>query len=321
MRALAWPTVLASLVLAGCLSTDASTVDPAAAASDPAAPDPAFWLRGTECVEGGFVAAYNTLFGEMPVLPGGWRTADASEEIGHPVHDSLGMPVVGPLYANWHMGFRCGGVESSGGPASDYPFGYIGAMVEPPSFDPGGADMHFLVSGFGFGNGSVADDLRAKSTAAITPALTADVSWLAPKDLPRSAAYAQYVDAVKGNYEGWSTMAFLRDVPERTIRLWWQVPADGSRAEAGHDHGEGDAGDDHGPWHPVYWDLRVSAAAQFTTPPKDGIQWGAHNKLADEHFPAIFGQPTLTNVYEYAALEMTLGEVLADETLHEIWTH
>ncbi len=313
--------VVAVLLLAGCVSSGTAPPPEAdAAAPAPAAPRPPFFLRGAACVEAGFVAAYNAYAG-MPVLAGVYQTADVREELGNPVHDALGAPVIGPLFANWHMGVRCAGVESSGGNASDFVFGFIGDVVEPPAFDVGGADVHFLMSGFGFANGSIADDLRAKTTAAITPALAASVQWLAPKDLPRSAAYAQYVDAVKGNYESWSTMTFLRDVPARTIRLWWQVPVDGSRADAEHEHGDAAGGGGHGPWHPTYWDLVVSDARQFTTPPKDGVEWAAHNKLGPEHFPVIFGQPTLTNVYELAAVELTSGAVLADETVLDIWTH
>jgi hypothetical protein len=318
------PALLAALVLAGCLSPASPAPALTTSSATDAPPAGAFSLTATDCEEGGFVAAYNNR-GEFK-LAEVWELADISEEIGNPVHDALGNPANGPLIGNWHMGFRCGSVTSTAGDESDYMFGYVGDAVEPPSWDTGGADMHFLLSGLGFENGTIADALRATTIADVTPAVTARVEWLAPKELPRSAAYVVYIDGEKGDYESWSDLALLRESPERTIRLWWQVPANGTMDHHAHHNamrgftGVGPDEDAEGEWNPVYWDLHVSGGPQYTTPPADGVQIGSHNKFKFEHGP-VAGQPTLTNIYELESLTFTSGHVVKDVVLTKMWNH
>ncbi|HEV8358892.1 MAG TPA: hypothetical protein VGR28_00405 [Candidatus Thermoplasmatota archaeon] len=316
------PALLAALVLAGCVSpASPATVAPASALDEAPA---AFAMTATDCEEGGFVAAYNA--DQAPQkLADVWELADIREEIGNPIHDAVGRPTAGALVGNWHMGFRCASVTSTGGDATDYLFGYVGDMIEAPAWDTGGADLHFLVSGLGFADGPIADALRASTIADITPATEARVDWLVPKEAPRSAAYVVYTDGEKGTYESWSDLALLRDAPERTIRLWWQVPANGTAdPHAHHNAMRGFMGapdqDAEGAWHPIYWDLHVAGGPQYTTPPLDGVELASHNRLSFEHGPVV-AQPTLTNIYELRGLTFTSGHVVEDVVLTKLWNH
>jgi hypothetical protein len=328
--------LLAALALAGCISTG-SAPKPLATPSDAMAMDMApFTLTGTNCEEGGFVAAYNAQGGPLggpgngngsaPMLSDTWTLADIRDEIGQPIHDAVGSPANGPMVGNWHMGFHCATASGSGGSAKDYLFGYVGDMIQPPAWDPPGADVEYVVSGLGFQNGTIADALRNTTMADVTPAAEASVQWYVPKELPRSAAYVRYVDGEKGVYESWSTMALLRTQKERTIRLWWQVPVNGTMDHGAHHNAHMDLTfnrldmDMQGEWHPVYWDIHVSSAQQYTTPPMDGVELASHNMLQFEHGP-IPAQPTLTDVYEYGKVTFTSGHVIPDVVLTKMWNH
>ncbi|MGQ0535081.1 MAG: hypothetical protein ACT4PT_03310 [Methanobacteriota archaeon] len=314
-RAMLLAVLMVGLAGAGCIGRSSEGPPTAATSLFAAAP---FGLEGAECVEAGFIAAYNG----RRAFADAWESADVREELGNPVHDAVGRPVTGPLNGNWHMGFRCASVSSTGGEASDFVFGYVGQMVERPVWDTGGADLHFLMSGFGFANGTIADDLRAKTTADVTPAVELRIDWFVPKENPRSAAYVVYVDGEKGVYESWSDLMLLRDVPERTIRLWWQVPTDGSVDHHAHHNqvGLGNEEDQEGSWHPVHWDVHVSAGTQYITPPQDGVQFGSHNMFQFEHGP-VAAQPTTTGVYFYDWVAVSSGSVHEDVTLTKMWNH
>jgi hypothetical protein len=318
--------LLPTLFIAGCLDeAKVEAVDPELVPhghDEDMAMHTGFSMEASECEEGGFIAAYG---GERE-YPGGWKSADITEEIGNPIHDSIGAPVTGPLNGNWHMGFRCKSASVDGIVQKDYIFGRVGQMIEAPAFDPGGADLHFITTGWAMGNGTIADSLRHVTTADITHAYNTHVEWYAPKDLPRSAAYALFCDVEKGVYEGMGDMEFYRDFPARTIRFWWIVPADGSAAH-GSDHHGGVASTGPMPadaplkYNPVYWDLTTTGGEQYTTPPS-GVQFGFHNRGLEgmqEH--GVPTQPTLTNVYEHESLTLTWGEVIEDVTIDEVWTH
>ncbi|MDX1611961.1 MAG: hypothetical protein R3185_06295 [Candidatus Thermoplasmatota archaeon] len=322
--------ILLTAGLAGCLGVSEPGAQAPVTPASTGGEEPAFWLAGSDCEEGGFVSAY-PMTEEPETRADVWVLADIREEIGDPLHDARGIPRLGPfdgpLMANWHMGFNCERIISSVGEVEDYVFGFVGDVVEQPAWDPGGADLHYLLSGFGFSNDEgVLDAHLAANKASITEAVEATVDWHVDKELARSAASVRFVDAEKGVYEAQGTMAFLRDVPERTIRLWWQVPTDGSREHQGHHNQQNDILNDQvheppeGEWHPIYWDLQVSAARQYTTPPDDGVQWSAHNMLAFEH-GALVAQPTVTAVYEYPELRLTQGQVIEDVTLDAMWIH
>lgn len=308
VRALAsWVLVAA---MAGCVS-GADVVTPSAT-TEPLEAAPGFSFTATQCEAGGFVSSYSG----SQKLAGIWQTADIREEIGNPVRDSLGMPVLGPLFGNWHIGFECATAQSAHGSADAFEFGWVGEMVEPPAWDVGGADLHFLLAGLAFDEGPIAEALRASTTADITHVEEVKLDWLTPKDLPRSAIYARFADRERGVYESWSDMEVYRDVPDRVVRFWWQVPADGAEAHSGHQHSSGTMG---GEFHPVYFDMAVAGGTQRMTP-RAGIELASHNMLKMEHGP-VLAQPCTTVVYEHATLEFTLGRVFEDVKLLQVWTH
>ncbi|HEX9816063.1 MAG TPA: hypothetical protein VGB18_03695 [Candidatus Thermoplasmatota archaeon] len=311
------------LFFAGCLdeAPPAAELLPHGHDGDMAHAD--FSFEATDCEEGGFVATYS---GET-TYPGGWKSADVYEEVGKPVHDGLALPVVPgtPLNGNWHMGYRCASVTHDGEIVKDFVFGRVGQMIQAPAFDPGGADQHFISTGFALGNGTIGDALREATPADISHAYNTYVQWVGDKDLPRSYAYAIFSDYEKGVYETYGDISPYRDFPARTIRMWWTVPADGSESSIAHDHGTGTGGGGVPPsatevtaWNPVYWDITTTGGQQYTTPPV-GAEIGFHNKGSMEH--GVPTQPMLTNIYQHESLTFTYGGVLRDVVIDELWVH
>jgi hypothetical protein len=309
-----------TMVLAGCVA------DPAPALADDGhhhgmSMRPTFTMEGTSCEEGGFVAAYPMRDGAK--LAGVWELADIRPEIGNPMRDGNGAPLNGPADGNWHMGYQCASVDAMGAKSKDFIFGWVGDMVKAPSWDPGGADLHYLVSGIGFQNGTIADAIRASTSAAITHAYEpTGVTWYIPRDTPRSAAFVIFSDSEKGIYESYSELYKYRDLGTRTVRLWWQVPADGTDSPLGHGHND-DAMEakEGGTWHPVYWDITTTGGPQYVTPPVDSVEAGCHVGNADHGNPVGACQPTLTDVYEHKSLTFGTGHVIEDVTLTELWSH
>lgn len=326
-RASAPAVAVVLVLLAGCLAQPAPEPAASAATGPVAARQTPFEMTAAGCVEAGFVAGYGARGGEMPKLAEVWQTADIREEIGNPTRDATGIPVVGPLFGNWHMGFRCATADTTAGPAEDFVFGYVGEMVEPPAWDTGGADLHFLLSGLSFANGTIGDAARNSTIADVTHTAKVEVDWRMPKELPRSAVRVEFLDAEKGLYESDSTMSLYRDVPERTIRLWWQVPTSGVKDDHAHSHDSGGSltsfGEEmpqEGAWHPIYWDLRLSGGAQYTTPSADGLELASHNRFTFQHGP-VAAQPCVTNIYESETIRLSAARVVDDVTLSLLWTH
>lgn len=285
-----------------------------------------FTMNMGACEEGGFVAAYGMDEGET--LPGGWKLADITEEIGKPIRDGFATPVLGPLKGNWHQGYRCSDarLEGADAEAKEIIFGYVANMIEAPEYDPGGADVHFVISALGIGNGTIADIFRESNTASISHAYKAKVDWYIPREMPRSAAYVEFSDVEKGIYMSASELHKYRDVEPRTVRIWWQVPVDGSEEAPNHNHeSTGEAMDDpmHEvvAWHPVYWDIISTGSEQYTTPPVDSLEAACHRGIPDHGPQGGACQPTLTNVHEHKSITFTQGEVIEDVTLTERWTH
>jgi hypothetical protein len=255
---------------------------------------------------------------------GTWVLEDIRNEVGKPMRNGYGAPLTDIATGNWHQGYRCTSAASADGSQKEYIFGWIGNMIKPPAWDEGGADVHFLLAGLGFGNGSIAEGLRATTNAGISHAYDpTKVTWYTPKELPRSAAHAIYSDAEKGIYLSHSTLSKYRDVQPRTIRLWWQVPADGSQAHAAHEHLSGEAGSEAPvtAWHPIYWDIKSTGGPQWTTPQIDSPEVACHTGTNDHGPQGGACQPTLTTVYHHKSLEFTSGKVYEDVTLTKIWLH
>ena len=81
------------------------------------------------------------------------KLARLSEDVGKPPLDSLGFPVTGPITGIYHATVVCDS-WSLGGVAQEGPFqyGFVTVRVEPPPFDPGGADRHYLIDVFSVGS-------------------------------------------------------------------------------------------------------------------------------------------------------------------------
>ncbi len=285
-------------------------------------PHAPFVMDATNCEEGGFVAAY-PMMGEGANHVDTWYLADIREEIGDPLRSGYGAPFpgqLGGLNGNWHQGYKCETATVNGETQKDYIFGYIANMIEAPAFDPGGAELHFIMAGLGFGNGTFADTLRESTAADITHAYNAKVEWYVPKELPRSAVYVEFSDVEKGIYMSYSEMGLYRTVEPRTVRIWWQVPADGSDSHMGHAHGGAQATE---PilWNPVYWDIKTEGGRQWTTPQVDSVEVACHRGIDDHGPQGGLCQPTLTNIYEHKSLQFTSGTVLTDVPIEGIWTH
>lgn len=321
--------LVAALLLAGCLSPAADL--PATTPADATAPAKwdfaPFELSGKECTMASFVAAYPMGSTGSAKLAEVWELADIREEIGNPTRDATANPVLGPLMGNWHMGVRCATAATTAGDAEEFVFGFVGDMVKAPAWDAGGADLHFLLSGLSFANGTIGDAMRNSSTADVTHTARVDIDWSIPKELPRSFVEVQFLDAEKGLYESASTMSLYRELQARTIRLWWQVPADGTSGHGAHHHDAGGSITSFGTqvevpgeWAPIYWDLTVSGGPQYTTPPADGVELASHNRFSFEHGP-VAAQPCVTNVYENAELSFSQGRVVEGVVLPLLWTH
>lgn len=309
MRALL--VLLCAALVSGCVANGAvspTSVDDGTANAS-AAP---FSFTATDCVAGGFASSYP---GPLK-LAGIWDTADIREELGNPLKDSSGRPVIGPLMGNWHIGFECASAEGAGETFDTFEFGWVGQMVEPPAWDVGGADVHYLLTGLAFDEGAIGETLRRSTTADVTHVEEVTLDWLTPKDMPRATMSARFVDRERGVYESWSDMELYRDVEDRVIRFWWQVPADGTEAHSGHQHTSGQM---EGQFNPMYFDLHVAGGAQYVTP-QSGVELASHNMLKMEHGPVI-AQPCSTLFYEHETLEFTVGSVFEDVMLDAVWTH
>ena len=214
MRALS--LLVAAVMASGCVAgTELATTATDAPLQPSVAP---FSFSAETCEVGGFVSSYA---GSME-LAGIWRTADIREELGNPVRDSMGMPVIGPLFGNWHIGIECATATGAGETLEDFEFGWVGQMIEAPSWDTGGADKHFLLTGLAFDESPIGEGLRAATTADITHVQEVTLDWLTPKDLPRSAINARFVDVERGVYESWSDMERHGEMPDRVVRFWWR---------------------------------------------------------------------------------------------------
>lgn len=322
---------LIAISFAGCLDEESLPIDPESLPhSHMMAPTMGeFVMDMGACEEGGFVAAYPLTENNKEMANGSWFRTDITEEIGNPIRDGRIPPGQrqGELYGNWHQGYRCYEVNYNGEVQKDFMMGWIGNMIEPPVWDEGGADLHFIVSGLGYKNGTIADAFRESNTAAISIATLAKVDWYVPRMAPRSFAYVEYSDMPKGTYLSASELYKYRDVAPRTVRLWWQVPVDGSDDVAhGHESVSGSMDDPmHSStplWHPVYWDIVSEGSEQYVTPPVDSPEVACHTGAGDAHGGlGAACQPTLTNVHEHKGITFVQGKVFADVTLDAKWDH
>ncbi len=273
-------------------------------------------LSLTDCVEGGFVAVYDGTFGG-PSVQEPWVLADIGHEMGDPILSSLVVPLTDDPTGHWHMAIHCAEATFDGDPIDDFQAGWVGAAVEPPAWDHGGADFHVLLAGFGLEDGAPRDALVAQTTAAVSTSLRAQVDWL----VPENAIYAVYDDDPKGVYEVWGPVQELRELDDRTMRFWWTVPTDGSDA---HHHFPGEAHDEmrsaQSGFHPVYWDVQVAGGGvQYVA--DESYDPGCHSGT-DHHGPQGGAcQPIMGNVYERPSMHFEYGGVVEDVVIQNEWVH
>lgn len=312
--------VVSGAALAGCIdyNTPLEVLDQELAEVMTAAPWSLDFPQG--CKEGGFIAPSTMQEGDYLVAP--WVRKDIREEI--PLRFSQGG--AGPVSGNWHQGYNCPSVVKDGVVVESFIWGWVGQMIEPPAWDPGGADLQFHLTGFGLMAGDVRDDIFGKTMVDLTETYEASVTPLAGTD---------YVDIymrdqTKGTYEGHGPVMKTRDVEERTIRFWWYVPVDGSRSVLSHIHGD-DIPNPAMPadahmmeeaekmdWHPVYMDMHTGGGAQFLS--VEALNPSSHND-EDAHGGATFYLPEVNAVYEHRHLSLTASQVMSDITLPDYYWH
>lgn len=314
--------------LSGCVASDpGEPADTGAEADMDTAPGEEWALHLSGCDEGGFVALYGLSTSNPHGVGEGYTRADVSSEMGDPMMNSM-EPRDDGSTGNWHQGFRCAEAHSTaGGTAEDYIFGYVGVWAEPPEWDVGGADVHVVLAGFGFEPGDIRDSLMEVTMADITEAESAVIDWYVPPTADAAAAaYTEYFDVQKGDYYSYGELHNIGDAPERTIRFWWAVPTDGTRADIGaHAHDEDESAEhyaaphEHG-YHPVWFDLTTQGAAHYAAEGSDALS--CHGGT-DDHGPQGFlCQPTTTNVYLHDGdLTLTYGGIIKDVVVEEVWMH
>ena len=146
--------VLGALALAGCINAAPSPGPLHEASIVPPPSDHALRLATSDCNEAGGQSTYN-LAGFSDVLPKPWRPADVRDDVGNPVVLSTEVNTGGGLAGIYHATFLCKTYDLDGQAGSDLMMGFVGVRVEPPPFDPGGADKQYLVSVFTAGNEDV----------------------------------------------------------------------------------------------------------------------------------------------------------------------
>lgn len=317
------------MMFSGCLADDPATSTDTGTDVDADATNAEPWILNlSECDEGGFVALYHHDTSDPGSVGEGYLRADVSEEMGEPVMNSM-TPRLDGSTGNWHQGFRCAtATTNDGASAEDFMFGYVGVWAQPPAWDVGGADVHVVLAGFGFEPGDIRDSLMEVTMADITEASSSKIDWYAPPTADAAAAaYTEYLDVQKGDYYSYGELHNVGDVPERTMRFWWAVPTDGSRADIGghaHDDDEfaehyADPGHEDG-YHPVYFDVTTAGAAHYAADGSDALS--CHGGT-DDHGPQGFlCQPTTTNVYLHEGdISITYGGIIEDVVVEEVWMH
>lgn len=315
--------VASATFLAGCIEYN----DPVGVAGDALeeAAAPVWSVVFNEgCFEAGFVAPYNMQEGEFLVDP--LVRADIREELDDPMLVSTGRAEGGPITGNWHQGFQCPVATQDGEVTENFIWGWVGQAIEAPAWDPGGADLHVYTTGFGLANGTIRDSLLEASMLDITHTYEARVDYYGD-----NVVYEVMKDLPKGVYESMGTVQEYREVPERTIRMWWLVPTDGSRSPLGRFHAEdipvpGAApADDHAmdvealDWHPVYVDIQTGGGTQWVSP--DAVNHACHGGVAQHGPQGMLCVPEVTLLYEHASLALAYGGVFKDVVLPDFYFH
>jgi hypothetical protein len=217
-RALALAGVLAVVALAGCIAP-AQPADLAPAASEPSAATPAFPAMDlADCIEGGGHSVYDMAL-LQGLMPEPWMLVDVTEDTG-PV--SLGntvppMPTPGPVSGIYHAAFTCASFALDGEEQGPLSGGFVGIRVEPPPFDTGGAQRHYLVVTFATDNAQVNEAIKAAGLHVADAAVT--VERLGP------LFHTVLDDVEHGVYEVHYEPIEAGPKWEGTVRIWIQLGA------------------------------------------------------------------------------------------------
>lgn len=298
------PVVLLAVGFAGCLG-GADPLDAVDGALGAGVPRTAWQMDFTNCEEGGFIAS-SFQAGEP------WVRRNIRPEIG-PDH----LAAV-ERTGNWHNGIRCEEATYDGQLVKNFQFGWVGVGIEPPAWDPGGADRHFVLAGLGLPDTPMRDGMLATINADISRTIGSYVTWLYGDVIE-----VEYADQDKGTYGGRGLISLYRDsIPDRTTRFWWVVPANGERIL--HDHHGGEMRPVvEGGFHPVYWDMTTASGPQWSSP-YDRVAWTTHTGTADHGDSEVdtnWGEVNSMVVYQYPSLSLSYGGIVRDVTLETEWVH
>lgn len=279
--------LLAALALAGCVTPPVE--DPAGAAAPASALPPATGIEAKGCVQAGGHSTYDKAeFDSIGILPEPWVSADVTEDLGGtPTLSSSGFVwphLGGPIVGNYHVSVVCESYSIDGEDLGPFSFGFVTIRVEPPPFDTGGADRHYLITMLSSPQQDAVDLLLGAGVHA-TLATRVAVEPAGP------LTHTVFDDPGHGLYESYLRFEETGEVPARVTRLWLLV-GDG-------DHGEGDGaqpgrpaeGHDGGRYRPVAIDLVDTAATHWTTPQPGTF---SHTRTADHaqaELPLLGPQP------------------------------
>lgn len=264
-------------------------------------------LSLAKCEEGGFVASSYQ-------AGSNWVRQNIRPEIGPEYLAAV------PRTGNWHNGIHCQGGSFNGSTFGDFQFGWVGVGIEAPMYDPGGADQHFILAGLGLPEGEVRNALRAVVNADISQASGATVSWM-----PGGIVETIYADQDKGVYGGKGPIAVYREnLPERTTRFWWTVPANGERLVHDHHGGEMRPQPKEGGFVPVFWDLRAAVTTQWSSP-SDRSSHTTHTGTNDHGSGPVtqgeIGEINSNVIYHYPELTVSFGGIIDGVVLETEWVH
>lgn len=301
-----WVAPLIVVAFAGCVEAPAALFSKASTTSE--APDVPDWrIYLSKCEEGGFVASSYQ-------AGSNWVRRDIRPEVGPEYLAAV------PRTGNWHNGIHCQSGLFNGTDVGDFQFGWVGVGIEAPAFDPGGAAQHFILAGIGFPEGEIRNALMAVVNADISRAESSKVTWM-----PGDVVETIYADHEKGIYGGKGPVVVYREqVPERTTRFWWTVPANGERLIHDHHGGELRPEAPPGGFVPVYWDLHTAVAKQWSSP-SDRSSHTTHTGTMDHGSgPVTQGETGEVNsnvIYHYPELTLTFGGFIEDVRLETEWVH
>lgn len=169
-------------------------------------------LRTTGCNEGG----PHTVTTSATPLPAPWKPKEIGDYIGGDAslgnlpraEDGLGQSV----YGIYHAIVVCATWSVNGYEGEPFVWGFVGAQVEPPPFDAGGADIHYLIYQLTVATPELADFLQGRGYSATFGAGIIETRG--------PLHHTVLMDQTWGTSESFMKMREDRAKPTETIRLW-----------------------------------------------------------------------------------------------------